>query len=193
MSLAEKSDANQNWLRTEQELTPQKNRQFAILDLLEPVVLDKQFSVSESADESLESRFQDENDAQRRAATDLLELLKESSVRSSTSELTLIKLEENLLLDFFRERLLTESESCTESVTSRSKSIDCVMMIVSEARDWMNGDSDHRRRRQREMVPEWELQKNGKTCVREMAMEMEVEVVSSLVNELVLDLFEVVT
>ncbi|KAL6964826.1 hypothetical protein U1Q18_035881 [Sarracenia purpurea var. burkii] len=94
-------DFDQHSTGKEQELTLQKNRRFAILDLLKPVVLDKQFSPSKSIDESLESLFQDENKAQCRAAMDLIELLKESVVQSSTSELTSIK-EENLLLDFFR-------------------------------------------------------------------------------------------
>ncbi|CAL5437281.1 unnamed protein product [Camellia sinensis] len=166
---------------------------------LEPVNLDKQFSSSEFEDESPEpdspcrsdSIQEEENEAEHKAL-DLLELIKFTIPSSSFKFMA-----DDLLLDFLRERI-TEAQSHTMTVMGDDEKLESELLNVIE--DWVTGQPQ-------EMLVEWDVQKNRQAYMREMekggkwskmeedehkdevAMELEIEVFDSLVNELLLDLF----
>ncbi|CAL5359990.1 unnamed protein product [Camellia sinensis] len=165
---------------------------------LEPLDLEKQFSSSEFEDESrepaspcLSDSIQDEENEVEHKALDLLELIKFTIPSSSFKFMA-----DDLLLDFLRERI-TEAQSHTMTVMGDDEKLESELLNVID--DWVTGQPQ-------EMLVEWEVQKNRQAYMREMekggkwskmdedehkdevAMELEIEVFDSLVNELLLDL-----
>ncbi|KAI7987980.1 hypothetical protein LOK49_LG13G01289 [Camellia lanceoleosa] len=166
---------------------------------LEPVDLEKQFSSSEFEDEfpeppspCLSDSIQEEENEAEHKALDLLKLIKFTIPSSSFKFMA-----DDLLLDFLRERI-TEAQSHTKTVMGDDEKLESELLNVIE--DWVTGQPQ-------EMLVEWEVQKNRQAYMREMekggkwskmdedehkdevAMELEIEVFDSLVNELLLDLF----
>ncbi|XVF10678.1 hypothetical protein REPUB_Repub07fG0203200 [Reevesia pubescens] len=171
----------------------QRIRRFESLALLEPVDLEKRIAMAELEDESLESpkelssvsviknngnmSDEDKQEKDREANEKLLKLLKEKIPSDSFKA-------DNLLLDFFKERLMVEENA---------KQLD----LLKVAEDWVNGNPQ-------ELVLEWEVPEGGKEYVKEMERNenrrnfneekeelgsaVELEVFSSLVDELLTDL-----
>ncbi|XAR70344.1 hypothetical protein NMG60_11027168 [Bertholletia excelsa] len=175
-----------------------KIRRSLIFTNLKPVDLEEHFSLSVSTDESTKSpsqtfsvstkdNFHPEGEEEKgeHKAEDLLEQIKSTVPWNSLNFDP-----EILLLDFFKERF-TEPRSSTglEKLGFR---------LIIVAKEWLAGHP-------REKYLEWKEQKNREAYVRdlerggkwcdleghkeEVAMEVEVEVFDSLVNELLLDFF----
>ncbi|GFZ07035.1 hypothetical protein Acr_18g0012050 [Actinidia rufa] len=165
----------------------QKIRRFENLSQLEPMGLEDKFSLTEFTDESPESPspspsqlcsdpIQDKIDT-KHTAVDLLELLK-ATFQSSSFDFRA----ENLLLDFFRERI---GEANVESDCDR---------LLTEAKDWVDGLAH-------DMFLGWEVEKNRQAYIRDMEKggrwskldaereEVALEVFASLMDEILLDLF----
>ncbi|XP_052210283.1 uncharacterized protein LOC127813378 [Diospyros lotus] len=146
------------------------------------VDLEKQFS-----DESSSLELEEEEEAQQRAVA-LLELLKSTHLPIPS---VVFKFDaENLLLDFFAERMGAEAEAELEKEQE----------VLNVARDWMRGQAHD----DGIMLLEWEVEENREAYVREMerggrwkkleneekeevAMELEMELFASLLNELLDD------
>lgn len=165
-----------------------KIRRFESLATLEPIDLEKRIALSESDHESVESILQpcsfslqeEETEAERKAEALLLQMK-----LAAPSFSFKFKGVENLLLDFFRERLTEGNEYDHE--------------LLEVVNDWMDGEP-------RDLVKGWEVQKNRQAYIRDMekggmwskyddeekqevGLELEEDVFSSLLNELCLDLF----
>ena len=177
----------------------QRIRRLENLAQLQPVDLENQFSLPEIfTDESSESPspsklcsdpIQDTipSDAKekkigtKRTALDLLEFIKATFPSGSFESKS-----ENLLLDLFRERIC---EAKDESDYDQP---------LNEAKDWVDGPTH-------DMFLGWEVEKNRQAYIRDMekggmwskldeereevALEVEVEVFASLVDEVLVDLF----
>ncbi|PSS11449.1 Testis-expressed sequence 10 protein [Actinidia chinensis var. chinensis] len=179
----------------------QKIRRLENLAQLQPVDLENQFSLPEIfTDESTESPspsssklcsnpIQDNipSDARekeidtKRTALDLLELIKATFPSGSFESKS-----ENLLLDLFSERICEANEESDYD------------QLLNEAKDWVDVPTH-------DMFLGWEVERNRQAYIRdmekggmwskldeereEMALEVEVEVFASLVNEVLVDLF----
>ncbi|KAA8522340.1 hypothetical protein F0562_013299 [Nyssa sinensis] len=174
----------------------QKIRRFESLTQLEPVDLEELIALSESSDEPLELQLcsvsiqgsivldkedEEENETEK-YALELLKLMKADSLEFNA---------DTLLLDFFRERI-TEADALAGGEKFNNE-------LLNIGKDWMSGQSTLTQ------LLEWEVQRNRQAYVRDMekagrwgklddekeevVMELEVEVLASLINELLLDLF----
>ena len=181
----------------------QKIRRFESLAQLDPVDLEKRIAMAELGDESLESPAQhcsmsiksDNNDnfseAKEENGTEkhAQELLKH--VKSTIASHSLSSKLDSLLVDFFTEKIVENNAS--GSVIGLYKEFE---QELGGAQDWINGQPT-------EMFLRWEvvesrhayledMEKNGKWKnvdqeKEEFAMELEVEVFNSLVDEALLD------
>ncbi|XP_022754071.1 uncharacterized protein LOC111302409 [Durio zibethinus] len=192
--------------RTKQKLM-QKIRRFESLSQLEPVDLEKRIALAELEDESLESHrevlclvsvnnngnmsdYQDKEEKDREANEKLLKLLK-SKIPSDSFKF----MADNLLLDFFRERLTVENNAKRLADMGLEE---FGLDLLKVAEDWVNGNPQ-------ELVLGWKLQESRKANVKEMERNenwrnfneekekmgsaVEHEVFISLVDELLTDLF----
>ncbi|KAK3224701.1 hypothetical protein Dsin_004563 [Dipteronia sinensis] len=161
----------------------QKLRRFESLTRLEPVDLEKRIASSESDnDDSIETPIQSnkENETEKTAE----ELLKQMKSTTSSNNILLSKAD-NLLSDFFREMI--EENQNSDSY------------MLKAAGDWIEGKSD-------QMFVGWEVEGGRKAYLRDMetnnvrwenvdeekqefGLALESEVLTCLVNELVIDLF----
>ncbi|XP_059661705.1 uncharacterized protein LOC132307851 [Cornus florida] len=187
---------------TKQKLM-QKIRRFESLAQLEPVDLEKRIALSESNDESLESPMQpcsvsvqynitadkEEEESKTEKALEFLNLLK-MTIPSNSFKFNA----DNLLLDFFRESLT--ATHARSNVGKGGEQFEYEQVNV--ANDWINGQP-------RELLLEWEVQKNRQACIRDMeeegrwrmldedkeevALGLEDQVFASLIDELLIDLF----
>lgn len=171
----------------------QKIRRFESLAQLEPVDLEKRIALAELEDNnnSLESPVCVNNNGNNIMSDDdqyyekLLQLLK-SEIPSDSLKF----MADNLLLDFFRERLMVDDDKA---------GLELGLDLVKVAEDWVNGNP-------RELIRGWEVHEEGRQAyVKEMdridnwgnlneeqqdlESEVEVEVFSWLVDELLTDLF----
>ncbi|KAJ6933531.1 hypothetical protein NC651_008814 [Populus alba x Populus x berolinensis] len=187
---------------TKQKLM-QKIRRFESLAQLDPVDLEKRIAMAELGDESLESPGQhcsmsiksgnnenfseakEENGTEKHAQ----ELLKH--VKSTIASHSLSSKLDSLLVDFFTEKIVENNAS--GSVIVLDKEFEHELGV---AQDWINGQPP-------EMFLRWEvvesrhayledMEKNGKWKnvdqeKEEFALELEVEVFNSLVDEALLD------
>lgn len=174
----------------------QKIRRFETLAHLEPLDLEKRIALSELEDETLESPLQsvlnknillfngDEDETEKKVS----EFLK--VVRSTTQSNILMCKADNLLSDFFRERIEEENAKvgCKEFEQE----------LLKVAQDWINGESQ-------ELLMGWEVEGGRRAYVKEMekngrfrnvkeeneevGLELEVQIFTTLVNELVVDVF----
>lgn len=189
----------------------QKIRRFESLAQLEPVDLEKRIALSELEDSEEhprdsysiifhdDSSFEEDEDQQEQEenkealmaeerAMKLLKLLKaKDSVESHEDDV------DGVLLDFFREKILGGNQT-TRVAVREGDGLDCELLKV--ARDWMNGH--------RYGSLEWRLEDSRETCVRdiedegnwrkfeeeqgELAVDLEIGILGSLVDELLLDL-----
>ncbi|KAK2664674.1 hypothetical protein Ddye_003248 [Dipteronia dyeriana] len=166
---------------TKQKLM-QMLRRFESLAILEPVNLEKRIASSESDnDDSIESPIQSskENITDKKAE----ELLKQIRSTTSSNNILLSKAD-NLLSDFFK-KMIEENQNDD-------------LCMLKAAGDWIEGKSD-------QMVVGWEVEGGRKACLRDMetnvrwenvdeekqefGLALESEVLTCLVNELVIDLF----
>lgn len=159
-----------------------KLRRFECLAQLEPVDLEKRISLSELNHEAPQSPMQPcsmsdnkEGNQTEQKAQELLNLVKTTPHGTKSTA-------EKLLFDFFRERVDQENE----------------FELLKAAEDWVIGNSQ-------ELLQRWEVQDGRKVYVRDMekggkwrilveekeevALDVEVEVWTSLLNELSDDLF----
>ncbi|CAK7335439.1 unnamed protein product [Dovyalis caffra] len=187
--------------RTKQKLM-QKIRRFESLAQLDPVDLEKRIAMAELEDESLDSPLQpcsmsihSDNDngfnetKENGTEKDAQELLKH--VKSTIASHSLAPKVDSLLLDFFKEKIVENNAS--GSVVGSYKEFE---QEVQVAQDWINGQP-------KELFLGWEvlesrqvyikdMKKNGKwenvdQEKEEVALELEVEVFNSLVEEALLD------
>lgn len=162
----------------------QKIRCFETLAHLEPLDLEKRIAFSELEDETGESPFQScllfDDETEKKVS----KLLKE--VRSSTQSDSLMCKAENLLSHFFREKI--EEENARVDWKE----------LLKVAQNWINGESQ-------ELLMGWEVESGRKVYVKEMekngrfrnaeeekeevGLDLEVQIFTTLVNELVLDIF----
>ena len=156
----------------------QKIRRFENLSQLEPMDLEDKFSAPESPSPSqlCSDPIQDKINT-KHVAVDLLELIKATFQPSSFDFRA-----ENLLLDFFRERI------CEANVESDYD------WLLNEAKDWVD-------RPAHDMFLGWEVVKNRQAYIRDMEKggrwskldaereEVALEVFASLMDEILLDLF----
>lgn len=185
-----------------------KIKRFERLTQLEPVNLEKriaslvsdhesnespQFHSSESLhDDSILDSEEEENQASDKAFK-LLQLV--------TTTMPSVSLEfkadhDKLLLDFFEEGMALDS-SIPEHAKELTRSIELDNKLLNVANSWIMGQP-------RELFLEWEVRKNREAYIRDMerggtwrklneekqevAMELEVEIFTSLINELLNDL-----
>lgn len=177
---------------------------------LEPVNLEKRIALSESDRESNESPQrhcseyvhqdfildieEDENQAEDKAFK-LLELMK-ATMPSVSRKLKADH--DKLLLDFFKEGMEMDKNSSPEHATELiPRGVKLDNELLNDANDWITG-------KPQELFLEWEVQKNRQAYIRdmerggawrnlnderkEMALDLEVEVFASLMNELLHDL-----
>ncbi|XVF52819.1 hypothetical protein PTKIN_Ptkin05aG0049200 [Pterospermum kingtungense] len=165
----------------------QKIRRFESLTQLEPVDLEKRIALAELEN----NQDRQEKEYAGEANEKLLKLLKSKIPADSFK----FKADDNLLLHFFRERLVMEDKA--KGVVEMGLE-EFELDLVKVAEDWVNGKSQ-------ELVLGWEVQQGRKAYVKEMdrnedwrsfneekeevGSEVELEVFSSLVDELLTDLF----
>ncbi|GER34531.1 CAP (Cysteine-rich secretory proteins [Striga asiatica] len=173
-----------------------KMKRFGCLEQLEPVSLAKQFesptkkTVPEIEDEQLDEE-EDENRAQQKALNLLNEM--ENSLLLSPG----IKMKaDKLLLDFFKEKIINKQKNTHSQNPCGGSSFE--KEILDEAENWVN------ERKPRELFLGWEVERNRAAYVKDMeksdewrsfdrendevALELEGEVLSSLMNELLVDI-----
>ncbi|XP_057510971.1 uncharacterized protein LOC130793346 [Actinidia eriantha] len=177
----------------------QKIRRLENLAQLQPVELENQFSLPEIfSDESpdtpspsklcsdpiqdnIPSDGKEKEIDTKRTALDLLELIKATFPSGSFESKS-----ENLLLDLFREKICEANDESDYD------------QLLSEAKDWVDGPAQ-------DMFLGWEVERNRQAYIRDMekggmwskvdeereevALEVEVEVFASLVDEVLVDLF----
>ena len=185
----------------------QKIRRLESLAQLEPVDLEKQIALSELEDESLQSpkevlcsvsvnnndNMSDDQDKQEKDREEREKLLKQLQSKSPSDRFKFKA--DNLLLDFFRERLMVE-DNAKRLVDMGLEELGLDLFKVAE--DWVNGNPQ-------ELVLGWEVREGRKAYVKEMERNenwrnfneekeevgsaVELEVFISLVDELLIDLF----
>lgn len=178
---------------------------FENLAQLAPVDLEKRIAFSELEDESLESpkepcsvsvdnngNISDEvkQEKDKEGNGKLLMLLK-AKIPSDSSKFKA----DNLLLDFFRERMVEDNNAEKHAKMGLEE---FVLDLLKVAEDWVNGNPQ-------ELLLGWEVQDGRKAYVKEMernenwrnfyvekekvGSEVELEIFSLLVDELLTDLF----
>ncbi|XWS49878.1 hypothetical protein CRYUN_Cryun12cG0041000 [Craigia yunnanensis] len=185
----------------------QEIRRLESLAQLEPVDLEKRIALSELEDESLESHkeqlcsvsvnnndnMSDDQDKQEKDREEHKKLLKllQSKIPSDSFKFKA----DNLLLDFFRERLMVE-DNARRLVDMGLEEFGLDLFKVAE--DWVNGNPQ-------ELFRGWEVKEGRKAYVKEMERNeiwrnfneekeevgsaVELEIFTSLVDELLTDLF----
>lgn len=173
----------------------QKLRRFESLTQLEPVDLEKRIALSDFDRESVgsplqpcllpiqENNISDEEEEDNKTETKAVELLEEMKAKAPSVSFKFNA--ENLFLDFFREGIIEGNayDSCE---------------LLDVAKDWING-------KPQELFLGWEVQRNRQAYIRDMekggmwgkleedkeevALELEADIFTSLVNGLFLDLF----
>lgn len=174
----------------------QKLRRFESLSQLEPVDLEKRIALSDFDRESVGSTLQtcllpilennisdEEEEEDNETETKAVELLEE--MKAKTPSVSFKFKAENLFLDFFREGIIEENAYDSYE-------------LLDVAKDWING-------KPQELFLGWEVQRNRQAYIRDMekggmwgkleedkeevALELEADIFTSLVNHLFLDLF----
>lgn len=189
-----------------------KIKKFERLTQLEPVNLEKRIVLSESdrdsdrsphchsSESALEDFIVDSEDEGNQTAMDkslkLLQLAK-----ATMPSICSMKLQEDydkLLLDFFKEEMEMGDSSRGYAMCISTSSVKLDHELLNVAMDWIIGQP-------RELFLGWEVQKNREAYIRDMertgqwrkkldeekqevALELEVEVFTALINELCLDL-----
>lgn len=168
---------------------------------MEPVDLEKRIAMSELEDKLVKISIHEDNDHDKRKeserkAREMMKLIKINSSRTTSGTSTPLKINnlvskvDNLLFDFFRERVMEESKA---KVVFNQKE------ALREAEDWVNGET-------RQLLLGWEvkearnnayvikdMEKGGKWIKlddenQEICFELEFHLLDSLVQELLLDL-----
>ncbi|KAL1828402.1 hypothetical protein ACET3Z_006814 [Daucus carota] len=163
-------------------------RRLESLSKLEPVALEKRIALADCENESVgspllsihENLVSDNDEDYTNSGKKSEELLEQMKARTPSMSLRLNS-DDNLFLDFFIEA------TCEDNNVS-----DCELLDM--AKDWMNGEPQ-------EVLLGWEVQKNREVYIREMekggmwgkldedrqevALELEAEIFTSLVNDLI--------
>ena len=166
---------------------------------MEPVDLEKRIAMSELEDKQVKISIHEDNDHDKRKeserkAREMMKLIKINSSRTTSTSTplkinNLVSKVDNLLFDFFRERVMEESKA---KVVFNQKE------ALSEAEDWVNGET-------RQVFLGWEvkearhayvkdMEKGGGKWIKldeekqEICFELEFQLLDSLVQELLLDL-----
>lgn len=165
---------------------------------MEPVDLEKRIAMSELEDKLVKISIHEDNDHDKRKeseskAREMMKLIKINSSRTTGTSTplkinNLVSKVDNLLFDFFRERVMEESKA---KVVFNQKE------ALREAEDWVNGET-------RQVLLGWEVKEARYAYVKDMekgwkwikldeetqeiCFELEFQLLDSLVQELLLDL-----
>lgn len=176
-----------------------KTRRFENLQAqLEPVDLEKRIAMSELEDDSetvsssTASNNNNEDESEEKAK-ELLELVFKTTSNNPSNNMLLVK-SENLLFDFFRERIMEEEKKIAKAGAVALIKVQEELLKMAE--DWIN------REQQAEVLMGWEvkagrdvyiegMEKGGRWRnldeeVDEVGLELEAELWNSLLNELLL-------